>query len=162
MHPDAAIPGDVLHPSYIALLSALARQEPDALERVSRILDDEGREQSGERASGSAAKLARSWLVFTGHGESVEPSLPERSFSFAYPATMTFDLVGTGTAKSARSRALRALRTIEGDDVPLCGFSGPHPTHPSLLNVTVWVGSVDRSGDRLRLELADDDGEAEA
>ncbi|HEU4562083.1 MAG TPA: hypothetical protein VFS20_29920 [Longimicrobium sp.] len=157
MHPDAAIPDEVVHASYVTLLSALARHEPDALERVGRILDDEGRERSGDRADEPAAKLARSWLVFTGHGKSVEPSPPERSFSFAYPATMTFELVGIGTARSARSRALRALRAIEGDDFPLCGFSGSHPIHPALRNVTVWVGSLeDRSRDRLRLELAGD------
>ncbi|HEU4561316.1 MAG TPA: hypothetical protein VFS20_25915 [Longimicrobium sp.] len=158
MHPDAAIPDEAVHASYVTLLSALARHEPDALERIGRILEDEASERSGERTAGSAVKLVRSWLAFTGHVESVEASPSERRFSFAYPATMTFDLVGTGTARSARSRALRALRAIEGDDVPLCGFSGAHPTHPALLNVTVWVGSIeDRSRDRLRLELAGDD-----
>ena len=150
MHPDAAIPNDVLHAAYVALLSALARHEPNALQRVGLILEDEGQER-GERAAGTAVTLARSWLVFTGHRESTEAS--EGSFSFAYPATVTFDLVGTGTA----------LRAIEGDDVPLCGFSGPHPTHPALLNVAVWVGSIgdERSGDRLRFELAWHDDEAD-
>jgi hypothetical protein len=119
-----------------------------------RILADE---KSAE-APPLEAQLARSWLVFTGHGEHVDSAPPVRVFSFAYPATMTFDILGTGTPKSVGRRALRALRAIEAEDVPLGAIAGPHPTHPALVNVHVWVGTYDGdSADRLRLELATDD-----
>ncbi|HET7462586.1 MAG TPA: hypothetical protein VFJ82_15135 [Longimicrobium sp.] len=150
---------DALHPAYVAVLAGIARYAPDALQRVLRILADE---QSGDAPTPPAVELVRSWLVFTGHSERVEPIPPERVFSFAFPATMTFEMLGTGTPKSVARRALRALRAIEAEDVPLGAMGGPHPIHPALLNVHVWVGTYDGNGaDRLRLELATDDDETE-
>lgn len=157
-HLDASVPADVLHAGYVAVMSALARHEPDALQRVAGILADEGASPPGAPSAAPAVQLVRSWLVFTGHTGQVEASPPERVFSFAFPATMTFDILANGTAKSAGRRALRAVRALEAEDVPLGAVSGPHPTHPALLNVTVWVGSFEgRADDRLRLELATDD-----
>jgi hypothetical protein len=159
VHPDASVPADVRHAAYVAVLAGIARYEPDALQRVMRILADE---RSSEAPPPQAVQLARSWLVFTGHTERVEPAPPQRVFSFAFPATMTFEMLGTGTPKSIGRRALRALRAVEAEDVPLGAMSGPHPTHPALLNVHIWVGTYDGDGaDRLRLELATDDDEAD-
>jgi hypothetical protein len=159
-HPDTSVPTDVLHAAYVALLAAIARHEPDALQRVARIADDEESSRSGKPAP--AVELARAWLVFTGHGDRVEALPPERVFGFAFPATLTFDLVGTGTPKSAARRAMRALRAVQAEDLPLGAMSGPHPTYPELLNLTLWAGSfLNDANDRLVLELATDDDEAE-
>lgn len=80
MHPDAVIPDEVLHASHVALLSALARHEPDALERVGRMLEDEGRELASERAGGTAVKLARSWLASRGTAEASRQHPPNAVF----------------------------------------------------------------------------------
>jgi len=161
-HPDTSVPTDVLHAAYVAVLAALARHEPDALLRAARMLSDEGSSLSSEPRLGPAAELAHAWLVFTGRGADVVEPPPERVFGFAFPATMTFELVGRGTAKSVARRAMRALRAVQAEDEPLGAVAGPHPTYPELLNVTIWAGSYLKNGDdRLVLELATDDDEAE-
>lgn len=158
LHPDASVPADALHAAYVAVVAGMARNEPEALQRVMRILADE----PAEAVPAPAAQLARAWLGFTGHGDRARAVPPERVFSFAFPATMTFEMLGVGTARSAGRRALRALRAAAAEDVPLGAISGPHPTHPALLNVQVWLGAFDGHGeDRLRLELATDDDEGE-
>ena len=157
-HPDAAIPPGMLDAAYVALLSAFARYEPDALQRVARALDDEGTNLPGERSAGTAGRLARSWLTFMGPGRHEDVSAPERVFSFAFPATMSFEMVGTGDAKSARRRALRALHALIAEDVPLGAVSGPHPANLAILNLVVWAGSAEGDADdRLHLELATND-----
>src|SRR5215218_3131450 len=158
-HPDTNVATDVLHAAYVALVAAIAHHEPDALKHVAQILGDEGHVAS---LPGPGAELARSWLVFTGRGEEAKASATERMFGFAFPATMTFDLVGTGTPKSVARRAMRVLRAMQSEDVPLGAMTGPHPAHPDLLNVTVWAGSfLTGAKDRLVLELAANDAEPE-
>lgn len=163
MHPDTCLPADVLHAGYVAVMSALAFHEPAALKRLTRILDDERSGHTAEPPPRAAVELVRAWLAFMGHVADTTASPPERVFSFAFPATITFDVVGSGTAKSVSRRAMRALRASQLDDVPLGVVAGPHPTHPELLNLTVWAGSFLRDpDDRLVLELASDDDETEA
>lgn len=160
-HPDARVPADLLHEAYVGVLSAIARHEPDALERVVRAISDEGSNLPGERARGTAALLAREWLVFAGNHARAVVEPPEQVFLFTFPATMTFEMVGSGTPESARRRALRAVRALVAEDEPLGAISGPHPAHPAMLNLTVWAGSSEGDAeDRLRLELAGGDDDA--
>lgn len=161
-HPDTSVPTDVLHAAYVAVLAVIARYEPEALLRVARVLSDDGSLLSSRPPAGTAAELARAWLAFTGQGADVVASPPERVFGFAFPATMTFEVVGRGTPKSVARRAMRALRALQAEDVPLGAVAGSHPTSPELLNVTIWAGSFLKTGDdRLVLELATDDGAVE-
>ena len=161
-HPDTQVPAELLHAAYVELVSAIARHEPDALQRAAWTID-EAVSLPGETPGGAAQLLARAWLGFTGHHDRIVSAPPARTFSFAFPATMTFDTVGTGTQKAAHRRALQALRAVMDQDVPLAALSGPLPGYPSILDVVVWVGSTERYGgeDKLRLELATEDEDAE-
>lgn len=163
-HPSKTLSADVLPSAYDDLLTALARDEPDALRRAAATVQDQV--GTAEQAS-PASQLARAWLAFAGD---VDPTLPPDGtvFHFTFPAQIAFSVVAHGGVAAANRVARRALAALDASDAPLGGVDGPLPGAPSLLNVTVWAGSSRRkswwpnwvrrwmpAADRLELELTD-------
>lgn len=156
LHPDTSLPPDVLAGAYADLVAAIARHEPEALRRAAAAMDDDAHALPGAFPDGSpGARLARGWLAFTGNHEPATPSAGAEVYTFSYPAHVVFEMLGTAGAAAARRRAARAIGALLGTDVPLGGVAGALPADPSILNLTVWAGSVSQAGDRLDLELAE-------
>jgi hypothetical protein len=153
LDPNRTIPEGDLDAAYTDLLKALARYERDALRRAAAALEGEPSTSAAEGGN-FAAKLARAWLAFTGNQEPATPPDGSQLFTFTYPAHLYFEIVSSGGAAVARRLARRAMGLLLGMDEPLGGVDGPLPAEPSLLNLTVWVGSNGkRPSDRLELEL---------
>lgn len=151
-HPDTVLPAEALPGAYAALMAALAAHEPEALARATGAIEDEAR--NGGHPSENlppAAALARAWLAFTGHLDPTAAPDGAKVYSFSYPATVAFDMVGTGGRAAARRRANQVIAGMLTVDQPLCAVQGPFPGHPSLLNVEIWLGSAGKN-DELDLE----------
>lgn len=141
-HPDSTLPDETLRSSYAELLRTLAREEPEALRRAAPLMDAD------------AARLAHTWLAFT--GDLPRRAAPERPrlFTFSYPAHVIFQ-VAAASVPAARRLARRGVAELLATDTPLGALAGPLPASPSLSNTAVWLGSVGEEKDVLELELVD-------
>jgi len=152
-HPDTVLPDETRPGAYAALVAALAIHEPEALARAAAAIEDEGRDgvTTTEQAP-AAAKLARAWLAFFGQHEPTTAPEGAKVYSFSYPATVAFDMVGTAGKRAANRHATEVVAEMLAVDQPLCAVQGPFPGHPSVLNVEIWLGSNAGTKDELDLE----------
>ena len=150
--PNSTIPEADREAAYTALLKALARDEPDALRRVTATVEAE-HDAHESYTDVPAATLARAWLAATGQQEHAAMPQGLHLFTFTYPAHVYFEIVTSGKAVAQR-QARRAMALLLGRDEPLGNVAGRFPSEPSIQNVTVWLGSSgERKGDTLELEL---------
>lgn len=141
-HPNTVLPAEARAGAYEALVAALASREPEALARVAAAIEDEARD-AARPAEGppAAAILARTWIAFSGHvGPVAEPGRA-KVYTFAFPATIGFDMLGTAGESAALLRAKQAVAALIELDRPLCAVQGPLPEDPSILNLEIWLGT---------------------
>lgn len=152
-HPNASLPEEDLHGAYADLLALLAHDEPEALDRAARTLDAGWARHAGALTGGSpAARLARTWLAFTGKHQPAAAPGEGRSFQFTHPAHVAFQVAGAASPEAAQRIAARAVAALAASDIPIGAIDGPLPAEPSIANVVVWIGSVTGVGDLLELE----------
>jgi hypothetical protein len=151
-HPNTVLPPEIRAGAYEALVAALASYEPEALARAAAAIEDGARDPARPAEEPpAAATLAHAWLAFSGH---VEPgTAPERAkvYTFAYPATVGFDMIGTAGEAAAVRRAQAAVAALIALDRPLCAVQGPLPEHPPILNLEIWLGTG-KDTDELTIE----------
>lgn len=152
-HPDTVLPAETRPGAYAALVAALASYEPEALARVAAAIEDEARDAAHPSDSTPAATvLARAWIAFSGHVEPVTAQEPAKVYTFSYPATVGFDMVGTAGKRAASRRANIAVAGLLALDRPLCAVQGPLPEDPSILNLEIWLGTTADTTDELAIE----------
>lgn len=155
-HPETTLPADRLQSAYADLLLTLARDEPEALERVAQTLAGDAARHAAALADGSpGARLARAYLAFTGNPAATEPAEGTQVFTLTYPAHMVFEVVCAGGPKAAQRLARRSLAALLASDDPVAGIDGPLPAEPTITNVVVWPGSPSADKDVLELEGID-------
>ena len=145
-HPNTVLPPEGRAGAYEALVAALAGYEPEALARAAAAIEDEARDAARpSEEPPAAATLARAWMAFSGHVVSAVAPEGARVYTFAFPATVGFDMVGTAGERAARRRARRAVAALIELDRPLCAVQGPLPAEPSILNLEIWLGTENDS-----------------
>jgi hypothetical protein len=151
-HPNTVLPPEARAGAYEALVAALASYEPEALARAAAAIEDEARDAARpSEESPAAATLARAWIAFSGHLEPVVAPEGAKVYSFAFPGTVGFDMVGTAGERAATRRAQRAVAALIELDRPLCAVQGPLPEDPSILNLEIWLGTG-KDTDELTIE----------
>ncbi len=141
-HPNTVLPADARAGAYEALVAALASNEPVALARAAAAIEDRARDAE-QLASGppAATALARAWIAFSGHLEPLSKPPSANVYSFHYPASVGFDMVGTADEPAALLRAQQAVAALLELDRPLCAVQGPLPEYPAILNLEIWLGT---------------------
>jgi hypothetical protein len=151
-HPESTLHEDQVGAAYRDLLITLARDEPEALERVARTLAGGAAPQALVVSPG--AQLAGSYLGFVGNHANLEAPEGSQVFTFIYPAHVAFQVVG-GEERAARRLTRRSIAAMLESDLPIAAISGPLPTEPTIANVDVWLGSTTGEKDELTLEQVD-------
>ena len=155
-HPESTIPEDRRQSACADLLLALARDEPEALERAAATLAGDAARHTPALPGGSpGALLAHAYLGFAGHQVATVTAEGMQVFTFTYPAHVVFQVVGAGGPKAARRVARRSLGAMLESDEPVAGINGPLPGEPAISNVFVWLGSPSGDADVLELEGID-------
>lgn len=157
VHPETVLASEsnpeaytaLLLEAYRTLLAAIASYEPEALARATASIEDE---TCNRDTTPPAAVLAHSWLAFSGN-QPTDPVEDATTDSFAFPATLAFDMVGRGGKRGAQRRGNAAIAALLAADKPLCSLPGPFPGHPEILNVEIWPGSFAGKRDELKVEV---------
>ncbi|HEX8695773.1 MAG TPA: hypothetical protein VF746_25380 [Longimicrobium sp.] len=156
-HPDSTLPEDALRGAYADLLFTLAREEPEALRRAADLMEADAVDHSGALPDGSSgARLARTWLVFTGDRPTSAAPEDARVFTFSYPAHLIFQVTSARGVAAARRLARRGITALIASEAPVGAIEGPLPASPGLSSLVVWPGSGDDDErDVLELEVID-------